>query len=243
MNQNRSRAKLDINKIQSQKNASDQNNMSFNSMSRNTGEIKMNSLSPKVVERDIPIFDRYSSRDVFQSPSQGGISRINSATTLYIETVSNKNNEEKNNDTSGNTLEEEKFEITPFEGRARELLQSKVANQSLNLEEKSESPYKNLQNEFNLPKLNTKFKAAPSKRGKYVRKLRKEKKQKVADKPHPDFIFWDNDDVLEKEENAIIFEESEPNKALPQYQKPLFFNKKHNLSKVEEEDFDDTFYV
>lgn len=104
MNQNRSRAQLDISKIQSQKNARDQsNNISLSSLSRNTGENKMNSLSPKAIQKDMPILERLSGRDAQPSPSRSGINRINSATTLYVETISNKNNEDRVNNTSENT--------------------------------------------------------------------------------------------------------------------------------------------
>ena len=120
------------------------------------------------------------------------------------------------------------------------LSQLKAVNKSLILEEGVNNDLSILHNEFNIERPNVKFKAANGKRGKYVRKL---KKKRGAERPHPDYIFCENEEVLDKEENTIIFEESEPNKALPQYQRPLFINKKHNLSKVEEEDFDDTFYV
>ena len=123
MNQNRSRAKVDLNKIQSQKFNDPSNFASMIYVSRNIGEMKMNSLSPNVVEKDLPMFEQNSGRDALPSPSLSGINRINSATTLYIETVSNKNNEDKNNDTIGNTLEEEKkYEQSPFEVRMRPII-------------------------------------------------------------------------------------------------------------------------
>ena len=90
MNQNRSRAKVDLNKIQSQKLNDPSNFASMISVSRNIGEMKMNSLSPNVLEKDLPMFEQNSGRDALPSPSLSGINRINSATTLYIETVSNK---------------------------------------------------------------------------------------------------------------------------------------------------------
>jgi hypothetical protein len=92
VSQNRSRTKINLNKVRSQKN--NENAMKIQSIqtkSRNIGEHKLNSVIPIATYDDPKMFERKIPHG--SSPEQMDTSRLNSATTLYIDSVSNKNNE------------------------------------------------------------------------------------------------------------------------------------------------------
>ena len=89
IHQNRSRVKLNLNKIKSQKN--DENQLRLHaktSQSRNIGEQKMNTETLKASIEMPKIFQNKFPDGVF--PDLGDNNRLESATTLYIETVSNQ---------------------------------------------------------------------------------------------------------------------------------------------------------
>lgn len=246
MNQNRSRTKLDLNKIRSQKN-SDQivRKEPLQGMSRNLGEHKMNTLSPKLSPQKVPMFERKIREG--SSPNDFGISRLGSATTLYMETVSNKNYEARNEESlTNNTLEEEKNfskppgydQITPIIASNNfQIIDRSLKNSSLLQDD--QSPFvENL-------KSNITKKVKPKKKLKGAKKFKPKKRgfkeRSSRAKPHPDFLYCDNEEIIENmgHPTSQLIMRHNPQ---PPSQYPTTFNPRHNLSKVEEEDADDTYY-
>jgi len=184
MNQNRSRAKVDLNKIKSQK--SNQNSLKLQSLktqSRNVGEIRNNSENLRSSLETSKIFERKANdSDPNQQPDTN---RMGSATTLYVETVSNKNNDRSNTleKVTNGTFEEDKYSENPSSLRQPILEENSIAQKcnksskkSLLLEESKETLRKHA---------HVKLKKGKSK-GKKVIKRHKNKKNI---NPHPEFIF------------------------------------------------------
>lgn len=203
MNQNRSRTKLDLNKIRSQKN-SDQvvRREPLQGMSRNVGEHKMNTLSPKMTPQKVPMFERKLYEGA--SPNDFGISRLGSATTLYMETVSNKNYEVKNEEGyTGNTLEEDKCpdkpagfdQVAPFTTNLQKI--DKSSKKSLLLEDDQSTITENFRDN-SVKRVKARKKNKGGKKFKPKKKGYKDKSSRA--KPHPDFLYCDNEDVFEKME-------------------------------------------
>ncbi|CAI2375187.1 unnamed protein product [Moneuplotes crassus] len=209
MNQNRSRAKLDLNKIKSQKTESDAKLQNPLAKSRNVANTKINSQELRSSIKTTKVFTKKNRKRSLPEDDE-----VNSATTLYVEAVSN------NMARTNGTEEEEK---RPKNSKFQNLSQRSeaVSNDSLTLDKDSS------RSALTRPKRKTNKKS---------RKLKKAKKR-VEKAPRPDYIFCENDEVLNQEEDFSLLTDSKV-----QDPKNMYSYFRHNLSKVEEEEADETLF-
>jgi len=243
-NHDRSRTKYDLNKIQSHKNSEQVvRKTDLQEMSRNTGQNKTNTLTPKDSKQSNPAFEKR-----FDDPTSKGNFIWATPTTLYMESVSNRNNDGANEQKlTGNTLEEDNWSAKPIGfdrvvplnmGHKLQMI-DKSSKQSLSFDEVEKIPEHQIKSEFSVLKAPRKRNRINKRKGKAIKKKRRGVNNT---QPRPEFLLCDNEDVFDS--NIMPETSKTPVSGVTKIKFPqnMFSSAKHNLSKVEEEDADETYY-
>jgi hypothetical protein len=91
ISQNRSRVPMNLQKMRSESNKEEpKSSFNLNPNSRNQSDLRVNSLSPKSSTLKQPMFDKREIEGSSPSNCSSRLNELNSATTLYVETMSNK---------------------------------------------------------------------------------------------------------------------------------------------------------